>query len=206
MEFYLRDSRSNTGDNATFWMKGGGYGTDLSKCDIFTLEDAQKHHNSRASDVPLLKSEVDRLSISAVDCQYLPKEVLKIGKGPYVVQRNGLWNGNDIQFLIRYDGVTFNYSDAGVFSFDEACDLVGGGNFSSFLKSDIDAIRRRTFQARNIHTRNMITDAGISLAKKKRTRKTTGKHRHNCPGCAKFVWDFNPYDAPYCSRICEILN
>lgn len=35
-EFYLRDSRSNTGANVMFWREKGGYTTNVAEAEVFT--------------------------------------------------------------------------------------------------------------------------------------------------------------------------
>jgi len=71
--FYMQDSRGLCGSNVMFWGAKGGYTTNLDQLQIYTLEEAQKQHNSRATDVPLLKSLVDESSIVGIDSQVLPE-------------------------------------------------------------------------------------------------------------------------------------
>jgi hypothetical protein len=202
--FYMQDSRSLTGDNVMFWRKGGnGYGTNLDELETYTLQEAQRQHNGRESDVPLLKSLVDEASIVAVDCQVLPDESREDPSGEFVVQRKGYWNGNDILFAAR-GFETYEYTKAGVFKLSEVDSFFNeSDDYAVFSKQDIDKLCRRTFQGRNINKRSMISSAGIKLIKPKRVRPTTGKERHNCPVCGRIVWDFNPYEAPACSRDCQ---
>jgi len=200
--FYMRDSRGNVGDNAMFWNIGGaGYGTNLGKLEVYSLKEAQTCHNNRPSDVPLLKSEVDRLSIAAVDCQYLPAESPATdAQLAYVIQIPGKWNGNDVKFIGRH-GDTYNYERAGVFSLIEVDEnFRDEALYSIYLKDDLDKIRRRTFQARNIDVKNMITGPGIKLIKPKRVRPTTGKTRGNCPVCGKITWDYGSESNAYCAE------
>jgi len=205
--FYLQDSRSYTGTNVVFWRTGGsGYGTNLDELEVYSLEDAQHQHNRRDSDVPLLKSLVDKLSIVAVDCQVLPEVGTEDPKGQYVVQRKGYWNGNDIRFVRRY-GETYNYSEAEVFTKSDAEDLFSDSeSYAIFSKTSIDKIARRTFQANNIDKKTMIKQAGIKLVKPKRVRQTTGKTRGNCPECGKITWDYNPYENAYCAKCGDPLS
>jgi len=202
--FYMRDSRSNTGNNVMFWNIGGaGYGTNLDGLEVYTREEAQRRHNSRNSDVPLLKSLVDEVSISAVDCQVLPESGGIDSGGEYVVQRKGHWNGNDIRFVGRF-GETYEYGKAGIYTKKETEEHFSDQeSFLVFSKAALDNVARRTFQVGNIDLKAMIKKPGIRLVKPKRQRPTSGKTRHNCPSCGKIVWDFNPYDAPYCSVFCE---
>jgi ketosteroid isomerase-like protein len=199
--FYMQDSRTNCGSNAMFWGAKGGYATNLDALEVFTLEDAQRQHNARESDVPLLKSAVDALSIAAVDFQYLPDAVALVWHdGEYVIQKKGLFNGNDIAF-IRMGGHTFNYAEAQVFSQGDVVKLHKDlGGIDVLEKSAVDNVARRTFQVENINKRKMISGAGIKFHKPKRVRPTTGKTRGNCLCCGKIVWSYNPYEAPYCAE------
>lgn len=46
--FYLQDSRQIVGNDMMWWAKDGlGYTSDVSKAEVFTKEDAQRHHNGR---------------------------------------------------------------------------------------------------------------------------------------------------------------
>lgn len=202
IQFYMRDSRGDTGDNVMFWRKGGaGYGTNLDELEVYTLERAQKQHNSRSSDVPLLKSAVDALSIFAVDCQVLPSLSGVDENDQYVVQLNGRWNGNDIAFQMRGGGHTYNYSKAGVFSSAEVAELFPNSKANTAFPMQLtDKLARRTFQASNIDVRAMITKPGIKLIRPRKQKQTTGKCRSNCPTCGRLVWDYNPYESAYCAK------
>lgn len=201
--FYMQDTRSPCGSNVMFWRKGGkGYGTNLNELETYNLQDAQAQYDRRDSDVPLLKSLVDELSILAVDHQYLPHSIhakdLIIGGGEYVVQVKGNWNGNDILF-IGDESNSYNYSEAKVLSSDQAKCFSDRELFSIFIKKEIDKIARHTFQICNINKNTMIKKAGIKIRKPKRVRQTTGKYRGNCPVCGKLTWDFDPHINAHCS-------
>lgn len=194
--FYLRSRHGNTGTNLMFHNKNGaGYGTDLDGLSVYTLDEAQKEINHDIANLPLLKSEVDNKSILAVDCQYLDSLEDKIDSNDeYIVQKKGLWNGNDIAFVVM-GGYTFNYKEAHVFSSYGA--LFNNG-YHVWSKTYLDKIARRTFQEENINTRKMITGPGIKYKKPRKQRPTTGKERWNCPSCGKISWQFNPYDFEGC--------
>ncbi|WP_158657903.1 hypothetical protein [Agarilytica rhodophyticola] len=203
--FYLRDSRSNTGSNATFW--GKGYTDNLHEAQVFTLQKAQAQHDCRETDIPLLKSAVDALAIMHVDMQYL-RDVEEIDESnEYVIQHKNYYNGNDILFFTDC-GQSYDYSKAKVFTKFNAMRFVKHSGLSAnsckiFSKSSIDKIARPTFQFGNIDTRTMITKPGIKYNRPKRKRPTTGKTRHNCFNCGKIVWDYIPDGEIYCSRECE---
>ena len=196
--FYLQDSRSFTGSNVVFWQLGDcGYGSDLGKSQVYTQAEAQRRHDNRNSDIPLLKSLVDELSITAVDHQVLPNADSLDPSDEYVVQHEGYWNGNDILF-VSSEGETYEYSNAKVFSEHEIWIAYSElEDYSIFSKSALDKIARRTFQLQNIDKKAMIKKAGIKLVKPKIVRPTTGKTRGNCPKCGKITWDYNPYDNAY---------
>jgi len=187
--FYLQDIRTLCGSNVVFWNKGGrGYGTNLDKLETYTLEQAQRQHNSRESDVPLLKSAVDAMSIIAVDCQVLPESGSCDDQDKYVVQLKGAWNGNDILF-VGFHGNTYDYNKVQSFS-NEGIDMEGFDPdcFDVFSKSEIDKIARRTFQSENIDIKNMITEPGIKLIKLK-----TYKQQFRCGHCGAFQTEQNYY-------------
>lgn len=197
--FYLQDTRSTLGNNVVFWnIDGCGYGTNLDKLETYTLEEAQDHHNNRNSDVPLLKSLVDKLSIKAVDMQVLPTSTDEDPNDEYIIQHNQNYNGNDILFLAN-QGETFEYNKAKVFSKSEIGTVTKYfSQYTIFSKTSLDKICRRTFQTHNIDEKSMIKVSGIKLVKPKRVRPTTG----NCPTCGKLTWDYNPYENAYCNDHC----
>lgn len=198
-EFYLQDSRSDVGTNTMFWCKGGcGYATNLDYLETYTLEEAQNQHNRRNTDVPLLKSLVDKLSITAVDMQVLPEKELSDLKGQYIIQENEKYNGNDISLVCEF-GKTFNYDEAHIFSYNKARYFLRKNiNHTMYSKQSLDKVARRTFQVENINRKTMIYKPGIKFVKPKRIRPTTGKTRGNCPECERLTWDFNPYENAYC--------
>jgi hypothetical protein len=201
--FYLQDSRGLTGNNVMFHnIDGAGYGTNLDRLHVYTLKEAQQSHDGRNTDIPLLKSLVDELSILAVDMQVLPNGLTFDKNNQYVAQVTGCWNGNDICFISENSN-SYNYSEAKVFNKEEGTKVGCQEGFALFAKSDMDKICRKTFQAPNIDKLNMIKRAGIKLVAPKRKRSTTGKTRGNCPKCGKITWDFNPYENAHCDWVCE---
>jgi len=70
-EFYLQDSRSYVGNDMSFWAKGGGYTTDVSKAQVYTKLQAVSQHESRNSDIPWTKAYIDSKTRPAVDMQYV---------------------------------------------------------------------------------------------------------------------------------------
>lgn len=202
--FYLRDSRGNTGSSCMFWAENGnGYTTNLDRAHVYTLDEAQRYFNSRHTDVPLSKALVDELVTVRVDHQYLDESQGCLGAdgGEYVIHVNrGDYDGNDVYWKAER-GSTANLSDAMVLTKGEA---------EQALRFQDDAviypflyavsISRRTFQARNVNERRMITAAGIRKPKRPRRRQTTGRTRGNCLHCGKVTWGFNPYEAYTCAE------
>ena len=198
-QYYMQDSRSLLGTNVVFHRKNGcGYGTNLDELEVYTREEAQWQHDRRETDIPLLKSLVDELSILAVDHQVLPESGTIDPDDKYVIQVDRHWNGNDILF-IGDACETYNYANAYIFSKIDTAHFTNIENLTVFSKKSIDDIARRTFQAENIDRRKMIFKPGIKLTKPKRSRPTTGRTRGNCPDCGKITWDYNPYEVAYCS-------
>lgn len=86
-EFYLQDSRSYVGNDVLWWAKGGGgYTTDLSKAEVFTLAQAQWLHEARCSDIPWPKDYIDARTRPAVDMQYIKRDEAIPGSGIKLVK------------------------------------------------------------------------------------------------------------------------
>lgn len=196
-EFYLRSKHGNCGTNLMFHNKGGaGYGTDLDNLRIYSSEEAQKEIGYGS--LPLLKSEVDALSITALDHQYIKHEDDVIDDNDkYVVQKKDLWNGNDIAFVVM-GGTTFNYSDAHIFT---SAGALFNDQHHVWSKSYLNKLCRRTFQEENINIRTMITGPGLEYKKPRKKRPTTGKIRWNCPRCGKINWQYHPHDFEGCTDL-----
>lgn len=61
--FYLQDSRGHADNYLLFWAENGkGYTTDISRAQVFTQIEAIKQHESRHTDIPVLKSYIDAKS------------------------------------------------------------------------------------------------------------------------------------------------
>lgn len=204
--FYKTCRHGNCGSNVTFHNKDEcGYGTDLKNLETYTLEQAQKEMNYQDGSLLLLKSEVDKFAVKHVDMQYLD-----IKKGApvnldddCVIQINGEYDGNDIQFYAEF-GTTFNLSNAKIISLQLAL-AYGHPNRTIWLKSYLESISRDTFQAHNINKRKMITNGGIRYRTPRRS-KAQGKSRGNCPTCGKLTWDYDPHINAYCKEHDEYIN
>ena len=145
----------------------------------------------------LLKSEVDKLAVKHVDMQYLDskKGVPVDLDDECIVQVNGEYDGNDIQFYAEF-GVTFDLSKAKSASLQLALSY-GHESRTIWLKSYLESRSRDTFQAGNINKRKMITAGGIKY-RTPRPSRAMGKSRGNCPNCGKLTWDYDPHINAYC--------
>jgi hypothetical protein len=203
-QFYLRDTRSDVGSTCIFWAKdGAGYVTDLNKAHVYTKEEAQRYFDSRDTDIPYSKEQVDQAATVRVDHQYLP-DVATLTDDLCVIHIVGEYNGNDIYWLTdAYHSI--EYTDALVLSHADALNKVAhlakyNVKADVYPKHAIDNIARRTFQASNVHKRKMVTGAGIkSNHPRKRNRATTGRTRGNCHVCGNITWGLSPYEAYTCA-------
>ena len=196
--FYKTCRHGNCGNNVVFHNKDErGYGTNLKELEVYTLEQAQKQMDYRDGSLLLLKSEVDKLAVKHVDMQYLDAE-----KGTplnfddeCIVQVNGEYDGNDINFYAEFN-TTFVLSKAKVVPYQVAIGFSAPCR-TIWLKSYLESISRDTFQVGNINKRKMITAGGVRY-RTPRQSTATGKSRGNCPTCGKLTWDWNPYENAYC--------
>jgi hypothetical protein len=201
-EFYLRDTRGNTGSSCMFWAEGGcGYTTNLDRSEVFSREEAQKYADRQYHFIPLSKSKVDAVATVRVDMQYLKINV-DFSKGIIINRHPGSYDGNDIFFDDGDGGYTADYEKAAVYKSAE--DVLNSGLTGAALsKVFLDSICRRTVQAESINHRKMITASGIKYQAPRKQRMTTGKTRGNCPCCGKITWDYNPYENAFCSSNCQ---
>lgn len=198
-QFYLRDTRSNTGSSCMFWAKGGcGYTTNLEQAEVFNQEQAQKYADEKRHFIPLWKDVVDKLATIRVDMQYL-KLSTDFSDGVVIQRWCGQYDGNDIYFHGKDGKPTANYSDALVFTNLEDVLAIDVGSAAVLSKAFLDTICRPTLQAENVNHRTMMTSAGIKYKAPRKKGPTTGKTRGNCPECGKITWDYNPYENAYCS-------
>lgn len=202
-EFYLACFRDNVGSNVSFHAKDGkGYVTDIDKAHVYTKEQAQKAwNNGREFDQPISVSHVKALTVWKVDCQYIDG---KASEGVlYVAHKSGSWDGNDVYWFSQ-SGHSTDFAKAQKLTAQEAEILNGTGGYIISLHSDIDSIKRRTFDFNKFNRRKMVQGVGLITpehVKRHRRRVSSGKTRFNCPSCGKINWQFNPYDFEGCSDI-----
>jgi len=201
--FYMACLRDTCGSTMAFHGAGGGYVTDLRKAETYTLEQAQGYWG-RDIDLPVCADRVDALATMRVDIQHLRAQgsITEVGCTEYVAFRNHKFDGNDLPWIIDKDGRnSFDYTRA--FIVDPRIPYYG---ILTFLpKHLVDAIQRPTFQIKNLNRRKMVQAAGLIIPnsiKRNSRRKANPKNMHNCPGCGKISWQYNPYDFEGCNDPC----
>lgn len=79
--YYIQDGRQHVGNNLLFWAKEcRGYTCHLDEAELFTKEEATEVHLRRSSDIPVLKSLVDKAASLQVDVQRMTKADKEPGK------------------------------------------------------------------------------------------------------------------------------
>ncbi|HDS1772028.1 hypothetical protein NPS33_05765 [Pseudomonas putida] len=185
-QFYLQDSRSNTGDGLMFWALDGGYTTNLDKAELFTQEQACAH---RETDIPWPKDYVDSRAHLGVDHQYVSLDEARDHLTPgctVVLQIPGHWNGNDITLARWPIGHTFLFDKAHHLTLEDA-EAIGNTPEEAVIwpLSYLEAKARRLVNKRNVNINEALQGTGIVLAKPKRRRAPASIQ--NCVGCGRFV-------------------
>lgn len=83
--FYLQDSRGYVGNDMLWWAKGGGYTTNVSQAETFTLEKAQAQHNCRHTDLPWPIEYINARTRPVVDMQTVRHHEAYKGSGISIV-------------------------------------------------------------------------------------------------------------------------
>lgn len=188
-QYYLRDIRSNTGTNASFWAKAGGYTTNLKAAEIFTEEKALSQHQSRETDLPVAVDFIALKTRQRVDFQDVNTSPTLRDADKHVVIFNGRWDGNDILFVGEH-GRTFDFEDAAVFELEEACELAAeNSNYRIQPYDDMAAIARITIDAKHLDPKACADFAGFTLNKPPKPRKPV----YRCHGCGVFMSEYQFY-------------
>lgn len=188
-KFYLRDTRSNTGSNASFWAKAGGYTTNLNDVEVFTEENALRQHKSRESDLPVAVDFVEFKTRQRVDFQNVNPSPTLRDADKHVVIFNGRWDGNDVLF-VGENIFTFDFEDAVAFELEEAIELlVTNPNLRIQPYDDMAAIARTTIDATHVQPKACANFAGFTLNQPPKPRKTT----YHCCGCGVFMSEYQFY-------------
>ena len=204
--FYLACFRDNVGSSVSFQRKEfKGYHTDIDQAHECTLEEAQWEFNhAREYDLPLSADHVDALSVWKVDHQYIPNNTQPFTDihNTYVAFEKGIWDGNDVYWLISENQSTStDFDQAYVMGAEKAKKLS-----SRFIVIPFDLAnksKRRTFDFRKVDKRTMVQGAGLITPKhlkKVNRRNPNPMARFNCPECGKINWQHNPYDFEGCNH------
>lgn len=196
--FVLRDTRSDTGSNATFWKDGGGYTTNLLEAELFTRERAQSQHSCRETDVPLPLDGLLPKTRARVDLQYLPEP--STTGSTFVLQVTGDYDGNDILFVSAH-GNTFDLSDARIFTREDAmayCTINSG--CVPFSYDVIIGLSRRSITLTKSQENELFDACGFI---RREPEPTPAKPRYNCCECGKFITLTDRYTS--CSH-CDAPN
>lgn len=200
--YFLTSRHGGVGSTVMFHNKDEkGYGSDLRKLEVYSAEEAQKHHQSYGRDsLPLLTKKVMQFSTMRVDHQYLNfKDGLPTKGQLCVVVNPREFDGNDVYFRAKAEHQrhwTANLDEALVYNFDDLPNL--GSSLMPWSLMYIQSKARPTLQFSKINTRSMCR--GVKL-KRNYTPRDSGRTRWNCPGCGKISWQYNPYDFEGCSDI-----
>lgn len=197
--FYIRDSRSDVGSSAMFWMNdGAGYTSDLSKAWKVSREKAVSQHNCRETDIPVRCDLADAFSYRAVDMQKLPKPSISDGMN-YLVWV-GDYDGNNILFA-GDRGASYDLKFIEPVSAEKAREVLNRkkNTIVSYPAEAIDGIARHVVCASYVATRKVLRKAKIKMNPALRAkREPSGKYRGNCPTCGRVTWDYNPHEVAYC--------
>ncbi len=188
-QYYLRDTRSNVGSNATFWADKGGYTTNLKAAEIFTEEEALSQHNSRETDLPVAVDFVTGKTRQRVDCQKVDSSPTLRDAEKHVVILNGRWDGKDVLF-VGENIFTFNFEDVVVFDLEEACELcTTNPNLRIHPYDDMAAIAHTTIDAKHVDPKSCADFAGFTLNEPPKPRKPV----YRCEGCGVFMSEYQRY-------------
>ncbi|MGE8542554.1 MAG: hypothetical protein ACN6NX_14740 [Acinetobacter sp.] len=207
--FYLACFRDNVGSNVSFQRhEFKGYHTDIDQAHECTLEEAQwEFDHAREYDLPISADHVDELSVWKVDCQYVPKETQPFTDihNTYVAFQKGIWDGNDVYWLISENqNTSTDFDQAYVMGVEKAKKL--SSRFVVIPYDLADKAKRRTFDFKKLDKRTMVQGAGLKMPehlKKANRKKEDPMTRFNCPECGKINWQHNPYDFEGCSHCCH---
>jgi len=199
-QYYLQDSRGNTGDNLMFWAAAGGYTSSLDKAELFSEDKVFSMHTSRPSDVPWPADYVKARTRPVVDMQYLVVDEAHMA--PYdtceqfCVQVRG-WVGNDI-LMIAKDGdkPVSNLNLARVF---ERSELFGANgmplmNGAIWPVSYLQAKSRLAVDCSLVDIKKALKGVDRVLVKERKYVQ-----RYRCEGCGVFL-SMQNYYADCCQR------
>ena len=72
--FYLQESSTYLGNDMVWWRQNGcGYTADLRLAHVFTMDESQRQHKCRGSDIPWPKAYIDKHTRTAVNTHYIDR-------------------------------------------------------------------------------------------------------------------------------------
>jgi hypothetical protein len=188
-QFYLRDIRSNTGTNASFWAKAGSYTTNLNDAEVFTEEKALRQHKCRETDLPVSVEFVAGKTRQRIDMQHLDTSPTLRDADQHVVVVQGEYDGNDVLF-IGNSSFHHDFDRAAVFTLEEACELAAkNSNYRIYPYDDVAAIVRITVDAIDVRPKDCAAFAGFTLIEPSKPQKEV----YRCCGCGVFMSQYQYY-------------
>jgi hypothetical protein len=186
----LLDSRSTVGTALMFWAAEGGYTSNITKAEVFSVDEAQRQHKSRESDIPMRLDYLDARKERMVDCQYLKAE-----RQPDTVEKllafavdtlffavvRGQWDGNAVYFVAREGGPSTDVDKARLFPMDEARLLLETHGHQLWPQEHIESLAYWRIPEPAVDRKQALRETGIELIKPVRTRLT-----YRCDGCGRF--------------------
>lgn len=190
-QFYLRDTRSNIGTNASFWAKAGGYTTNLNDAEVFTQEKALRQHKCRETDLPVAVDFVAGKTRQRIDMQYLDDSPTLRDTDKHVVVVRGKYDGNDVLF-VGNSSFHHDFDRAALFELEEACELAAkNSNYRIYPYDDVAAIVRITVDAIDVRPKDCAAFAGFTLVQPPKPRKEI----YRCCGCGVFMSERQNYES-----------
>ncbi|MDR7119717.1 hypothetical protein [Rheinheimera soli] len=192
--FLLRDTRSNTGSNASFWAYAGGYTTNLRDAEVFDREIALRQHNSRETDLPVPVELAFPNGRQRVDMQMLGSVEVVDGEF-YVLVVQGEYDGNDCLF-VGEKGNSYNLNQAIRLEAEAACQrCTKQSNLRPYHAGEMEHIARLTIAAELVRPDICAKVGGFKLKKPQRITKPT----YRCHGCGRFITELQNYTTcPHC--------
>lgn len=180
--FYLQDSRGYVGNNVSWWAQGGSYTTNLENAKAFTLDEAQRQHDSRETDIPWPQNYIDARSRLVVDMQYLDQSESGPIADAFYIQDKSRFDGNDVYWLTNdRGGVSTDISKAMVFSPQD-----GVARYGDLVPWPVDYVKtklRPTVDRQCLKRDEALAGTAIVLAKPKKPKV----ERIKCHQCGCFM-------------------
>lgn len=191
MNFYLRDTRSNTGSNASFWAAAGGYTTNLNDAEVFTREKALRQHKCRETDLPVVGDFVIGKTRPRIDFQYLDASPTLRDADMHVVIIKDQYDGNDVLF-VGDSSPQFDLDKAKVFTLEQAIEVAQKrSNTFIYPYEDLVSMVRITVPASALTPKACAKFADFELVELPKPRKEI----YRCCGCGVFMSERQNYES-----------